>query len=183
MIIVSILVFLNYGFPVVYTAERAGKNERLFKLFKFRSMSNEKDMDGVLLKDNLRLTKFGRILRSTSLDELPGLFNIIKGEMSFIGPRPLPRQYLPFYTKEEARRHSITPGLTGLAQVNGRNALGWEDKFSYDLQYVERISFSLDLIILTRTLFTVINRKNIGVRGEDAPEDFDKYRSNSVQQL
>jgi undecaprenyl phosphate N,N'-diacetylbacillosamine 1-phosphate transferase len=177
MVAIALLVLKNYGKPILHRAQRPGKNGKLFTMYKFRSMSNEKDSEGHLLMDHLRLTAFGRFLRAASLDELPGLLNILKGNISFVGPRPLAQQYLPHYSEEENRRHSILPGLTGLAQVNGRNALSWEEKFQYDIQYVDTLSFMLDVTIMIKTILAVTRRSNIGVRGEDSPEDFDKYRA------
>jgi len=177
LLIVAILVRINLGSSILYSAQRPGKDEIPFTMYKFRTMTDEKDNQGELLMDNLRLTPFGKFLRSSSLDELPGFFNILKGDFSFVGPRPLALKYLPFYSAEEKRRHSILPGLTGLAQINGRNALSWEEKFQYDIQYVDSLSFKLDVIIMIKTIIAVTRRTNIGVRGEDSPEDFDKYRA------
>jgi lipopolysaccharide/colanic/teichoic acid biosynthesis glycosyltransferase len=159
-----------------FTQLRPGKNEKIFKLIKFRSMTCEKDADGNLLPDEKRLTKYGKLLRSTSLDELPELFNILKGDMSVIGPRPLVPQYLPYYTEEEKHRHDVRPGLSGLAQINGRNTLNWEDRFAYDLKYVKNISFVLDVSIVLKTLLKVVKRSDIQVRGTTKMMDFDKYR-------
>lgn len=173
-LIIAILVKVKLGSPVIYVAERAGKidpktgKEKVFKLYKFRSMTNEKDNDGNLLPDTKRLTKFGRLLRATSLDELPEAFNIIKGDMSVIGPRPLPVVYLPYYTKEERHRHDVRPGLSGYAQVHGRNSLSWEDKFRLDLQYIDNISFFKDVKIVFQTVVKAIRRADIG-QGEEAP--------------
>jgi len=139
-------------------------------------MTCEKDADGNLLPDEKRLTKYGKLLRSTSLDELPELFNILKGDMSVIGPRPLVPQYLPYYTEEEKHRHDVRPGLSGLAQINGRNTLNWEDRFAYDLKYVKNISFMLDVSIVLKTLLKVVKRSDIQVRGTTKMMDFDKYR-------
>lgn len=135
MIIIGILVRINLGSPIIFKQKRPGKNEKIFTLYKFRTMTDKRDIDGNLLPDEYRLTKFGKFLRSTSLDELPELINIIKGDMAIVGPRPLLVEYLPYYTEEEKHRHDVRPGLTGLAQVNGRNALQWEERFSFDLQY------------------------------------------------
>lgn len=159
-----------------FTQPRPGKNEKIFKLVKFRSMTCEKDADGNLLPDEKRLTKYGKLLRSTSLDELPELFNILKGDMSVIGPRPLVPQYLPYYTEEEKHRHDVRPGLSGLAQINGRNTLNWEGRFAYDLKYVKNISFMLDVSIVLKTLLKVVKRSDIQVRGTSKMMDFDKYR-------
>lgn len=144
-----------------FTQERPGKNEKIFKLIKFRTMSNEKDKEGKLLPDEKRLTKYGKFLRSTSLDELPELINIICGQLSFVGPRPLLVSYLPYYMEEEHHRHDVTPGLTGLSQVSGRNYVTWEDKFAMDLEYVNNLSFALDVSILFKTVAVVIKRENI----------------------
>lgn len=135
MIIIGILVRINLGSPIIFKQKRPGKNEKIFTLYKFRTMTDKRDIDGNLLPDEYRLTKFGKFLRSTSLDELPELINIIKGDMAIVGPRPLLVEYLPYYTEEEKHRHDVRPGLTGLAQVNGRNAISWEERFSFDLQY------------------------------------------------
>ena len=150
-IIVSILVRVKLGSPVLFTQERPGKDEKIFKLYKFRTMTDKRDEKGNLLPDDERLTKFGRLLRKTSLDELPEAFNILKGDMSVVGPRPLLVRYLPYYTEEERLRHTIRPGLTGLAQVNGRNTLTWEDRFAYDIEYVKKVTFWGDIKIIYRT--------------------------------
>jgi undecaprenyl phosphate N,N'-diacetylbacillosamine 1-phosphate transferase len=176
IIFIGILVLFINGRPIIFKQNRPGLNEKIFKLYKFRTMNNKKDTKGHLLADELRLTKFGKFLRSTSLDELPSLINIIKGDLSFVGPRPLAVQYLPYYTYEENKRHSIRPGLTGLAQVNGRNLLSWEDRFSYDILYCKSITFIGDMIILFKTFFTVLKRRNIGLRGIGNLQDFDLYR-------
>lgn len=153
LLIVAILVRVKLGSPVLFKQERPGKNEKIFKLYKFRTMTNEKDENGNLLPDNVRLTKFGRFLRKTSLDELPEIINILKGDMSIIGPRPLLVEYLPRYNEEQKHRHDVRPGLSGYAQVNGRNELKWEDKFKMDVYYVNHITFMLDLKILFQTVF------------------------------
>lgn len=149
-----------------FAQERPGKNEKIFKLIKFRSMTCETDGDGKLLPDDVRLTKYGRFLRSTSLDELPELINILKGDMSFVGPRPLLVEYLPYYTEEEKHRHDVLPGLSGLAQVNGRNAIDWDTKLSYDIEYIKDITFTNDLKILIKTILKVIKRSDIQVGKE-----------------
>lgn len=141
---------------------RVGKKEQLFNMIKFRSMSNLKDKEGHYLPDEIRLNRYGRILRATSLDELPELINILKGDMSFVGPRPLPYNYLDYYTEEEKHRHDVRPGLTGLAQINGRNTLSWEDRFKYDLCYVNSVTFVKDLIIIIATIEKVVKRADIG---------------------
>ena len=161
IIIVAILVRIKLGGPVLFTQNRPGKNEKIFKLYKFRTMTSAKDKDGKLLPDEVRLTKFGKFLRSTSLDELPGLFNILKGHMSIVGPRPLLVQYLPLYNEQQRKRHLVRHGLTGLAQVNGRNAISWDEKFKFDVKYVEKITFIGDIKIIMLTAFKVIRRKDI----------------------
>lgn len=176
-LILWILVRIKLGNPALFTQDRPGKNEKVFKLYKFRTMTDERDEKGELLPDEIRLTGFGKILRSTSLDELPELFNILKGDMSLIGPRPLLVRYLPYYTEEERHRHDVRPGLTGLAQVNGRNALGWEDRFSYDLQYVEHCSFLMDMKVLGMTVGKVLKRSGTLSGAEQTVPDFDVYRS------
>lgn len=176
LLIVALLVRTKLGLPVIFKQERPGLNEKIFTLYKFRTMTDEKDEDGNLLPDDIRLTKFGKTLRSTSLDELPELFNILKGDMSIVGPRPLAVIYLPWYNEEEKHRHDARPGLTGLAQINGRNNTTWEKRFEYDLKYVNGINFFQDLIIIFETIQKVFVRENIGVRGISTPEDFDVYR-------
>lgn len=172
IIIVAILVRIKLGGPVLFTQNRPGKNEKIFKLYKFRTMTSAKDKDGNLLPDEVRLTKFGKFLRSTSLDELPGLFNILKGHMSIVGPRPLLVQYLPLYNEEQKKRHLVRPGLTGLAQVNGRNAISWEEKFKFDVKYVEKITFIGDIKIIILTAFKVIRRKDINSNTSATMEEF-----------
>lgn len=161
ILVVAILVRCNLGAPVIFCQERPGKDEEIFKLYKFRSMTDACDAYGELLPDELRLTRFGRFLRSTSLDELPELWNIFKGDMSIVGPRPLLVEYLPYYTEEERHRHDVSPGLTGLAQVNGRNNLSWEEKFAYDLEYVENVSFAMDIRIVVLTFSKVVGRNDV----------------------
>lgn len=160
-LILSILVIIKLGSPIIFKQERVGKGEKIFTLYKFRSMTSEKDENGNLLPDEKRLKKFGRILRSTSLDELPELFNILKGDMSFVGPRPLLVQYLPYYNEEQKHRHDVRGGLTGLAQVKGRNLLTWEEKFKLDVEYVHHISFLGDLKIIFLTFAVVFSKKGI----------------------
>ena len=152
LIVLTIVGAIAMGGNPFFTQERPGKNERIFKLIKFRTMTNKKDKNGELLPDDVRLTKYGKLLRSTSLDELPELINILKGDMAIVGPRPLLVEYIPYYTEEEKHRHDIRPGLTGLAQINGRNALTWEEKFSWDLKYVKKITFLGDVKIILLTL-------------------------------
>lgn len=180
--IVAILVRFKLGSPVLFTQERPGKDGKIFKMYKFRTMSNATDENGQLLPDTERLTKFGRFLRSTSLDELPEAFNIIKGDMSVIGPRPLAVQYLPYYSKAEQHRHDVRPGLSGLAQVRGRNSVNWEDKFAYDIEYVNKITFWGDVKIILLSVKTALKRESIGTRGVDAPMDFDAYRRKQLEE-
>lgn len=175
-LILAVLIRINLGSPVIFCQERPGRYGIVFKLYKFRTMTDEKDEQGNLLPDEKRLPRFGRILRSTSLDELPELWNIFKGDMSLIGPRPLLVRYLPYYTEEETHRHDVRPGLTGLAQVNGRNALGWEDRFSYDLEYVNNVSFAMDIRIIAMTVEKVLKRSDTLSGAEQTVADFDVYR-------
>ena len=163
LLILWILVRVKLGKPAIFTQERPGKDEKIFKLYKFRSMTDERDEKGELLPDEVRLTAFGEKLRGTSLDELPELFNILKGDMSLIGPRPLLAGYLPYYTKREQLRHSVRPGLTGLAQVSGRNFIAWDDRLAKDVEYVENLSLLLDLKILLKTVMVVFKKENVAV--------------------
>jgi lipopolysaccharide/colanic/teichoic acid biosynthesis glycosyltransferase len=168
LLLTSIFITVNLGTPIFFKQQRPGKNEKLFTIYKFRTMNDKRDEKGELLPDVDRLTIFGKTLRKTSIDELPELLNILKGNMSFVGPRPLAAIYLSFYTEEEKLRHSIRPGLTGLAQINGRNELTWQEKFEYDIKYVNTISFRLDVEIVISTVKKVLYRDGIG-QGEDAP--------------
>ena len=162
LIIVSVwLYFVNEGAGVFFTQDRPGKNNQIFRLIKFKTMNDKRDKDGKLLPDGERLTKAGRLVRSTSLDEIPQLINVLKGDMSLIGPRPLLLKYLPLYNAEQARRHEVRPGITGWAQVNGRNAISWEEKFKLDVWYVDHVSFVLDIKILFKTIYNVIKREGI----------------------
>ena len=161
LLIIYILVLIFMGYPAIFKQPRPGKNEKIFNLYKFRTMTNKKDKNGKLLSDDKRLPKFGKILRKTSLDELPELFNILFGQMSFIGPRPLLVEYLDYYTKEEHHRHDVTPGLTGWAQVNGRNLVNWDKKFKLDLEYVNNVTFKMDIKIVFLTIKTVVCREGI----------------------
>lgn len=161
LIIVAILVRTKLGSPILFTQNRPGLNEKIFKMYKFRTMTDEKDDDGKLLSDSVRLTKFGKMLRATSLDELPELLNIIRGDMSIVGPRPLLIEYLPKYNDQQKRRHDVRPGLTGLAQVNGRNAISWEDKFIKDVEYIENITFIQDMRLILETIKKVFIREGI----------------------
>ncbi len=176
-LVLSLLVFIKLGSPVLYTARRIGTNGKLFKLYKFRSMTNECDENGNLLSSKLRTPRFGKILRSTSLDELPELFiNVIKGDMSLIGPRPLSEKTLPYYTKEEMHRHDVRPGITGLAQINGRNFLDWQQRFALDLKYVNEVSFKLDMQILFKTFMKVIKREDVIDASKGIEINFPDYR-------
>lgn len=166
ILILSLLVRVFLGSPVFFEQDRPGKDGKVFKLYKFRTMTDRKDENGQLLADEKRLTTFGKILRSSSLDELPELFNIIKGEMSLIGPRPLLVRYLPLYNEEQARRHEVRPGLTGLAQSRGRNSLSWEEKFKLDVEYVDHITFLGDLKIIADTVRSVLNSEGISAEGD-----------------
>jgi len=179
LVVVAILVRIKLGSPVIFKQERPGKNEKIFKLYKFRTMTDEKDANGNLLTDEKRLTKFGKLLRSTSLDELPELINIIKGDMSIVGPRPLLVEYLPYYNDEEKHRHDVRPGLTGLAQVNGRNAVNWKKRFELDLQYVNNITFIGDIIILLKTIKKVIFKEDILVGNTQILQNLDTERGQS----
>lgn len=173
-LVVAVLVRVKLGSPVIFCQERPGKDEKIFKLYKFRSMTDERDENGELLPDAVRLTKFGRVLRSTSLDELPELFNILKGDMSVVGPRPLAVQYLPYYNEVERHRHDVRPGLTGLAQVNGRTALDWEKRFAYDLEYIENLSIIMDVKVFLKTIQKVFLHEDIVEAG--CQGSFDDFR-------
>ncbi len=176
LLIVAILVRVKLGSPVIFKQERPGLNEKIFTLYKFRTMTDEKDEQGNLLPDSQRLTKFGKMLRSTSLDELPELVNILKGDMSIVGPRPLLVRYLPYYTEEERHRHDVRPGLTGLAQVNGRNTISWDGRFEYDLQYIKTITFIEDWKIILKTVKSVLKKENIVISGVGNETSLDKER-------
>ena len=162
-LILVILVRIKLGSPVLFCQERPGYNEKIFKLYKFRTMTDKRDEKGNLLPDSERLTRFGSMLRSTSLDELPEMFNILKGDMSLIGPRPLLVEYLPYYTEEERLRHSVRPGLTGLAQVSGRNYLAWDKRLARDVEYVNHISFIMDVRIIIKTIMVVFKKEDVSV--------------------
>ena len=170
--VTAVLVAVKLGRPVLFTQKRPGYQEKIFRMYKFRSMTDERDKDGNLLPDEVRLTPFGEKLRSTSLDELPELLNILKGDMSLVGPRPLLVQYLALYNKRQHRRHDVRPGITGLAQINGRNSISWEEKFEYDVQYVENLSFKGDIKILFDTVFKVLKKEGINSENSATMEDF-----------
>uniref|UniRef100_UPI00319E8465 sugar transferase n=1 Tax=Geomonas ferrireducens TaxID=2570227 RepID=UPI00319E8465 len=172
LVLLALVVRIKLGGPVLFRQQRPGKNGRPFVMLKFRTMTNAKDASGDLLPDHLRLTRFGRFLRSSSLDELPELINVLKGEMSLVGPRPLLMEYMPLYSAEQARRHEVKPGVTGWAQVNGRNAISWEDKFKLDVWYVDNRSIRLDLKIILSTVAKVFKREGISQEGQATMEKF-----------
>ncbi|HBN56204.1 MAG TPA: UDP-galactose phosphate transferase, partial [Lachnospiraceae bacterium] len=184
MIVTAVMVRRNLGSPVLFTQLRPGKGEKIFKMYKFRTMTDARDADGNLLPDEARLTEFGKFLRSSSLDELPELFNILKGDMSIVGPRPQLVRDMVFMTREQRRRHKVPQGLTGLAQVNGRNNISWEDKLSFDQKYVKHITFPGDLWIVLRTVGNVLHKEDINMDGMATAEDFGDYllRTGQVDQ-
>ena len=171
--IVSLLILIKIGSPILFRQQRPGKDEKIFGIYKFRTMTNEKDADGNLLPDEQRLVGIGKFIRSTSLDELPQLFNVLRGEMSFVGPRPLLIEYLDLYNEKQKRRHNVKPGITGWAQVNGRNAISWEQKFEYDVWYVDNQSFWLDMKILWMTFLKVVQRSDISSNTSATMEKFE----------
>lgn len=177
LVIAIWLHFANKGAGAFFTQERPGKDEKIFKVIKFKSMTDERDAQGNLLPDAQRLTKVGKFVRSTSIDELPQLFNVLKGEMSLIGPRPLLVKYLPYYNEQERKRHSVRPGITGLAQINGRNNLNWNHRLRYDSFYATHLSFVLDVYIIYKTIINVINKKDIQVAPSES-NDLDVIRKN-----
>ena len=177
-IIVGILIKVKLGSPVLFMQKRPGFNEKIFVMYKFRTMTDDRDENGELLPDSDRLTRFGKFLRSTSLDELPELFNILKGDMSIVGPRPLLIQYLPLYNEQQKRRHEVKPGLTGHAQVNGRNTISWEDKFNLDVEYVDNVSFIWDLKITFITIKKVFAREGINSDTAATIEPFSGSKTN-----
>ena len=178
-LIVAFLVKVKLGSPVLFKQPRPGKDEKVFDMYKFRTMTDERDADGNLMPDEVRLTKFGNMLRKTSLDELPELFCILKGDMSFVGPRPLLVKYLPYYNERERLRHSVRPGLTGYAQAHGRNAISWEKKFEYDVYYVEHLSLLMDIRVIIDTVKTVLSHDGVVL---NALEDFDVYRKHQMEE-
>ena len=180
-IIVAVLVKIKLGSPVLFKQERPGKNEEIFKLYKFRTLTDARDENGILLPDEVRLTKFGRALRGTSLDELPEVFNILKGEMSLVGPRPLTIQYLPYYSEEERHRHDVRPGLSGLAQVNGRNFIDWDHRLALDVQYVKKITFMGDLRIILQTALKFVKKEDIAVDTNKVEPNFAEERRLKMQ--
>lgn len=173
-IVVGLLVKKKLGSPVIFSQKRPGKDGKVFTMYKFRSMTDGKDKDGKLLSDEERLPKFGKLLRATSLDEIPGLWNVLKGDMSLVGPRPLLVEYLPRYNKTQARRHEVRPGITGWAQVNGRNAISWENKFRYDVEYVDNYNFMMDIKIIFLTVKKVFVKEGISQNGEATMKVFKK---------
>ena len=175
-LIVSVLILVKMGSPILFRQQRPGYREKIFGIYKFRTMTNERDVDGELLPDEKRLLGLGKSIRSTSLDELPQLLNVLKGEMSFVGPRPLLIEYLPLYNEEQKKRHNVKPGITGWAQVNGRNAISWEQKFAYDVWYVEHQSFWLDMKILWLTFLKVVQRSDISSTTGVTMEKFEGSR-------
>lgn len=175
MLVVAILVRLKLGSPVIFKQERPGKDEKIFSMYKFRTMTDQRDQQGNLLPDSIRLTPFGKLLRSTSLDELPELWNILKGDMSFVGPRPQLVRDMVFMSSKQRQRHQVRAGLTGLAQVNGRNNLTWEDKIEWDLKYLENISFLADIKIIFQTVEKVLKRSDVVREGTESDLDFGDY--------
>ena len=175
LIVVALLIRLNLGSPIFFTQDRVGKHNKVFKMIKFRSMKDGVDKNGNLLPDEMRLTKFGKILRSTSLDELPELINVLKGDMSLIGPRPLLVDYLPLYNENQIKRHNVLPGLTGWAQINGRNSLSWNEKFNLDIWYVDNWSLTLDIKIFFLTIYKVFKRDGISQEGNVTMERFNGF--------
>ena len=173
MLVLAILVRIKLGSPIIFKQDRPGKNEKIFKLYKFRTMTNHTNKLGNLLPDELRLTNFGKFLRSSSLDELPSLVNIIKGDLSIVGPRPLLVQYLPLYNENQKKRHICRPGLTGLAQVNGRNAMTWDEKFKFDVKYIQNVNFLLDIKIIFLTIFKVLKREGINSNSSSTMNKFE----------
>ena len=179
LLVLFVLVTVKLGNPAIFCQKRPGKNGQIFSMYKFRTMTNQKDENGILLSDEIRLTSFGKLLRKTSLDELPELWNIFCGKMSFVGPRPLLVEYLPLYNEEQKHRHDVRPGLTGLAQVNGRNAISWEKKFEYDCDYVKNITFMSDVSIVFSTFKKVFVREGISSDASATMEKFEGTKETS----
>ncbi|OUT12990.1 lipid carrier--UDP-N-acetylgalactosaminyltransferase [Campylobacter concisus] len=172
IIATALFIYFKVSRDIIFTQERPGLNEKIFKIYKFKTMSDERDTNGELLPDEQRLGRFGKLIRSLSLDELPQLFNVLKGDMSFIGPRPLLVEYLPIYNETQKHRHDVRPGITGLAQVNGRNAISWEKKFEYDVYYAKNLSFILDVKIALQTIEKVLKRSGVSKEGQATTEKF-----------
>lgn len=183
LMVVAILVRIKLGSPVIFKQERPGKDGKIFRLYKFRSMTDKKDKDGNLLPDEIRLTSFGKKLRSTSLDELPELFNILKGDMSIVGPRPLLPEYLPYYSEKEKHRHDVRSGLTGLAQISGRNASSWDEQLKKDVEYVNNCSFLLDCKIFFMTIYKVAKRADVLMGEEKNQGRLDQVREKKIQNM
>ena len=183
LLVLFILIWINLGWPVFFTQERPGRFAVPFKMVKYRTMSNARDSQGKLLADHLRVTGLGRLIRKTSLDELPELFNVLKGDMSLVGPRPLLLKYLPYYTEREQKRHQVRPGITGLAQVSGRNLLSWDKRLEMDVIYVETRSFRLDMKIIFLTAYQVIRREDVLAVSSETVPDFDHYRKEQQARL
>lgn len=175
LLLTALLVKFKLGSPILFKQQRPGKKERIFTMYKFRTMTDNRNTNGLLLDDKYRVTRFGRLLRASSIDELPELFNILKGDMSFVGPRPQLVKDLVFMNCDQRKRHNVLPGLTGLAQINGRNAIGWEEKLEFDINYIENISFMGDIIIIIKTFFKVIKRSNITYDKLETSMDFGDY--------
>jgi undecaprenyl phosphate N,N'-diacetylbacillosamine 1-phosphate transferase len=182
-LLLTLLLFLFNGGNIFFTQSRPGRNEKMFNILKFKTMNDKVDQSGNLLPDSQRLTTMGTIIRKTSLDEIPQLINVLKGDMSLVGPRPLLHKYLPYYTEEEKLRHSVRPGITGLAQINGRNFLGWEDRLRFDIYYVKNLSFFLDCEIIYKTIFNVLSSKGIVVDPGSVMLDFDEQRKLETKKL
>lgn len=180
-LIVAVLVRVKLGSPVLFSQQRPGKAEKIFKLYKFRTMTDERDENGELLPDEVRLTEFGKMLRASSLDELPELFNILKGDMSIIGPRPLLVSYLPWYTEEEKHRHDVRPGLSGLAQVNGRNFVDWDRRLQFDIQYVKKITFLGDVKIILMTIGKILKKSDVAVVTDDVEGNLAEIRAEKAK--
>lgn len=181
LLVLAILVRMKLGSPVLFCQERPGRNEKIFKMYKFRTMTDERDETGALLPDKDRLTSFGKFLRASSLDELPEFFNILKGDMSFIGPRPLLVSYLPYYTEEEALRHTVRPGLTGLAQVSGRNFIDWDRRLQKDVEYVKGLSFAMDMRVLLLTVKVVLGKSDVAEDTSQAEGNFAQIRRERLE--
>lgn len=181
LILVALLLWIDFKGSPFFRQERPGKNEKVFKILKFKTMNDKRDESGKLLPDSERLTTLGKFIRKTSLDEIPQLINVLKGDMSLIGPRPLRTYYLPFYTEKERLRHSVRPGITGLAQVSGRNYLTWEERFAHDVNYVENLSFSTDFYILIKTVKKVVSGKDVAEDPNAIMESFDNHRKKQIK--